>query len=454
MSLVRYTDSRLKQLLDSVSRFSYVSLLAALNNYDHSVHPNLKVDRKGDIVAWGLMVELNFATAVFSDYDLRFVRGNAQAREGDVKRLIQNCLRFSDLPKRMSFAAPSFGQDPKDFQTQLQGLLDRMHMEELTNLEYEWLNDLTKSFLGSSLVNNIPRLGKVNLPTTEELLEKISRQTYGLSFFDLHVLRQVLSTKIQNNSNFIREILDEPSWRLARPFILTPDDLPKITLDQLIIKQPLFYLNRVGEFRIHTLSRPIAYVRTLAYEEMQALASKHTNLEGMSMETFIEKYLGHASATFNPAGPDFVTHLRERFEVHTNIIIERQSARELFEQLEDPDKPQIEIDAVVNGIGFSLIVESKHCSHGGTARRYYLNGINEESERGFLTKIVTFLRRNPDAKSLFGIPRNNRIGGAFVTNQHGRFFSLDDGLLKLSVWEIYLEGVFERLITRSRHVLS
>jgi hypothetical protein len=441
-----FSDKRVERLLKSISAFSYDSMKQALVDYDEHTLRSVLVDREGLVVSWGLLVELNFALMLFQTYDNRFVRANASASEEDVSGLIKTCVASSTLPKRMSIASVSFGEDPHQFRERLDMLLTGVHEKRLSNDEYDWLNTVTESLLGATFAYSLPTFKSAKLPTSSELRDRYATQAYDLKFSDLQALKLVVDKMLgRKGGSFVRIERGLP-WVFATQFVLTPDDLFEHTLDELIYKQPTFFAAPRGMFWIHRFIRPIVYVRTLCLEETHRLATQYTNLEGASMEAFILKYLTELITTFDLSRPDFPTSHGKRYEVWSNIVISRAELPQLFILLKDPNKPEIEIDSVVNGAGRSLVVESKYCQHGGTARKYYSTGIGDQSEQSFLQLLVTFLRENQDARRLFHIPPRNEIGGAYVTNRHGSFFAIKDGLFKVSAWEIFLNGYLERLV--------
>lgn len=444
--VMTFRDRKVERLVNGVSAFSYDSMKKALLDYDEHTLRSVLVDREGLVVSWGLLVELNFALMLFGTYDKRFVRATADASEADVSSLVMTCLTSSTLSKRMSIASVSFGEDPHQFQERLDRLLNGLHEKRLSNDEYDWLNTVTDSLLGATLAYSLPVFKNVTLPTSSELRDRFAAQAYDLKFSDLQTLKLVVDKKLRRGGGSFVRIESGLPWIYATQFVLTPDDLFEHTLDELIHTQPTFFAAPRGMFWIHQFIRPIVYIRTLCLEETRRLATRYTNLEGASMEAFVVKYLTELLTTFDLSRPDFPTNHGRRYEVWPNIIISRTELPELFKLLKDPNKPEIEIDSVVGNAGYSLILESKHCQHGGTARKYYMTGIGDQSEQSFLQLLVAFLRENPDARRLFHIPRGNKIGGAYVTNQHGPFFAIKDGLFKVSAWEILLNGYLERLV--------
>ncbi len=65
-----------------------------------------------------------------------------------------------------------------------------------------------------------------------------------------------------------------------------------------------------------------------------------------------------------------------------------------------------------------------------------------------LTAIQEYVRSNPTSKRILEIPGGNQVYCAFVTNQHGPYFSTEDGLLKISVIEVFLDGMVNQLVRR------
>ena len=402
------------------------------------------------VLAWGLLVELNFAVGAFSEYDKRFARGSGKATKFDVGRLVLYISKNIKLSGRLSKCALSFGIDPGLFDLRLETLLSRMHTERLKNSDYAWLNDLTDSLLGGILVFYLPNYRRANLPTTKELLDQCANEEYGLSYDDLRTIKYLVNLRIAKGRNFIGRLEDAPTWKLFDKFILEPDRLVESTIDQLVARQPTLFLNHQGEFRLHYFARPLLVVRCLALERIRGFERRYTNIEGDSLELFLQDYLGRITARFIPEVVDFETKSLKQFGVLSHVIVRRKDVPELFNLLPDPEKPELEVDLVANhDTGYSIIFESKFCSHPGRARKYYLTGIGESmAVQKRLRAIVSFLFENPKYRKLFGIPAGNRILGAFVTNQHGPYFNSDDGILKVSVWEVYLRGHLDAIVEK------
>lgn len=383
---------------------------------------------------------------------LTFKREKDTARLSDIERLVSYICKQQKLPASFSECAIIFGTDPTKFQAKLSDLLSRVHKETLQDGEYKWLNGVTSSLAGSLLLYSLPVFQGKKLPTTGELLERASKDTYGLGFLELRTLQQVVKTKLAElGRNSFVTLQGEPMWRLAKNFILDNDILRSRKLEELLMYQPTFFLNHEGQFRLHVFLRPIVFVHCMANREMLAVAKKYSNVEGASFEGFIHSFLTQRVGRFEAETYDLkiVRESNQGFSFYPNQIIQKQDAPELFAKLTDPSKPSIEIDGVANHeSGYSVILESKYCEHPTSSRRYYINGKGESwAVQPTLKEILQFLKDKPDEKALLKIPVENKVYGGYVTNQHGPYFALQDGIIKVSPLEIALEGEFHQLFS-------
>lgn len=444
-----FKDERVQHLCNEIRKFSYTSFLDSIEEYRIKVLDKLELDRSDTVVAWVLVMELNYACGMFAEYEPDFSRGTATPTESDVETLTKYITQRHKLPAKFSDAAIIFGTEPSNFQSKLSDFLNRLHKERLQDGEYKWLNDVTSSLAGSLLVYSMPIFEGKKLPTTAELLEKASQTQYHLGFFELRTLQQLVKSKLEElgNKPFVF-LKDEAMWRLAKNFILDDDVLRSRTLEELLVFQPTFFLNREGEFRLHVFLRPIVFVHGMANLELLDVAKKYSNVEGASFEGFINDFLTKNVGRFEAETFDLKIHKidSQGFSFHPNLIIQSRDVPELFSKLPKP-KPSIEIDGVANHeSGYSVILESKYCEHPKSSRRYYLYGKGDSwAIQPTLKAILEFLKARPDKKALFNIPTENKVYGAYVTNKHGPYFAIQDNILKVSPLEVALEGKFHSL---------
>ncbi len=298
-------DRRVRKLLDIISQFTGVSLASALEDFRRKKLDSLDLDLTDLIMAYGVVAEVNYASAVFSEYDNNFTRSTSIATEADASSLIRFVLRHLKLPRKFSTCAISYGMEPDRFQQKLEATLDKLHRTKLEQSEYNWLNGVAQQLMGAILVSHLPTYQKAKLPSSEQLFDEYANKIYGLSWLELRALKEVVNSKIRTGTPLINLIERGDPWKLANKFIVTPEILQSRTLEELVILQPTFFLTRTGQFFLHQFVRPIVYARCMAYDKMKQLARKSPNIEGDSLELFIQDYLGKHSARLDPDSPDY-----------------------------------------------------------------------------------------------------------------------------------------------------
>jgi len=443
-----FKDEKIAHVIHKIREFNPGSFMQELGKYDKKVLSTIEADRGNKILSWMILVELNFAVLVFGSYDQRFRRGLRRAKYDDIAQLIEGISNEIRLPFELSKYALFFGTPPESLESRLYGILDKLHKNELQNSEYDWLNYLSFCLAGTFLLFSLKWYQKLGLPNLKQLLDRAALKAYTLKFFQLRLTKEIIAKAIGDGKQLVR-IEGNPIQKFVNPFVLTPDKLSSCSLQDFVINQPCLYLTKSGEYHLHRLDRPMIYCRSLAISELDSISRKYTNLEGDSFEQLVRIYLSEKTCHFDINAMDVRTKSKQQFKFIPNRKITRSQAPELFDNLPQVGKPELEIDGVANHeSGYSVIIESKFCSKTGNARKYYYSGIGDSwAVQPTLKAIIRYLEKYPNMKYLFGIPKDNKVFAAFTTNQHGRFFSDQDGIAKISILEILFEGRFQKLFS-------
>lgn len=447
-----FSDKRLHYFVNSIIPFSRASVHSATGGLLKRLS---RFGSEEEVYSLEFLEMLNGVTAVFADLDPYFSRGHATMDDSLAKGLLAELLASIGDDAKLRGAGLTSSLSNRAIEESPVQHLAHMHEAPLDAETYERLGTVQDLLTFSLMLPYLPSYGQQDMDGLTAALDQAVREVLGpgLTAQDVQLFASTLAE---------REMKGRRTYRFAdipvkyQPLMLTPRRLIESSLEHLYWFPPFLIQRGPDDYQSIVVERPFVWLKKKEIEFVDSVKKRHPNLTGDSVEELLKEYLVHRMLVFDETPPSgFLEiskpHPRHFSSAEASVHRSRNSRKDIFAVLRDPNQPSIEIDLVAHHPeGFSIMAEVKFVTRYENAEAYYYRGDHrKEAERDRLLNLSRYLNGHRERKAEFAIPRDNHIVPIFITNGVGPLFADQDGVVKACPLEVMLVEPFYRLVTAS-----